>query len=528
MQEMKRASRWYWLLISGLAFGACAPDESAQSGPATSGPGVAGSPAVPPTAGVPGTTIPNTPANTPGVGTPGSIPGTGVPGTGVPGQTPGNQPGVGTPGSTPGTTPGTTPVAGGVVPCAQMNALTNNCQKCHGSMIAFGAPMSLVTVDDFHKPAKSDPTKKVYEVALARMNDQANPMPPGGAMDATERKVLTDWLSAGAVGAPATEGMACQPSATGERTVHDAAYFRNGLTPLPGETCYELANHGGQTEGDTTPYAVRTGEHYQQFYFKVPWGADDVMTRYGAKYDNLKVLHHWLLFTSTMAASKVGTSETTIGTTIGDTAQLIAGWAVGGDHVTFPPDTALELTQTGILNLQWHFYNQGTVVEMDKSTVQVCTVKRATKKNIGSLTFLGTENFNGPLGMPAKTESKFSGSCLNDLGAPITLFGFNPHMHKLGTHMNTVILRKSGMMETVFDKAFDFNSQFTYVLDKPIVLEAGESIVSTCTFNNTTDANVAFGPSTEEEMCYNFTMSYPAKALDNGTPSLIGATNTCW
>ena len=26
-----------------------------------------------------------------------------------------------------------------------------------------------------------------------------------------------------------------------------------------------------------------TGEHYEQFYFKVPWGADKVMTRFGGK-----------------------------------------------------------------------------------------------------------------------------------------------------------------------------------------------------------------------------------------------------
>jgi hypothetical protein len=142
---------------------------------------------------------------------------------------------------------------------------------------------------------------------------------------------------------------------------------------------------------------------------------------------------------------------------------------------------------------------------------------------------LGTENFNGPVGMPAKTTSKFGGTCLNDSGAPITIWGFTPHMHKLGRHMNTVVMRKaSGMMEQVFDKDFDFNSQVTYILDAPIILQAGDSILSTCTFNNDTNAAVPFGPSTTQEMCYNFTMSFPAKALDNGVASLIGATNTCW
>jgi hypothetical protein len=66
------------------------------------------------------------------------------------------------------------------------------------------------------------------------------------------------------------------------------------------------------------------------------------------------------------------------------------------------------------------------------------------------------------------------------------------------------------------------------MLDTPLVLAAGESIVSTCTFDNTQHGRSAVGPSSEQERCYNFMMSYPAPALDNGTLSLIGATNTCW
>ena len=419
--------------------------------------------------------------------------------------------------------PTNTPVANSQIPCEAKAVIAGNCQQCHGAAPMFGAPMPLAGVEDFHKPAPSDKSKKVHELALLRMNDAARPMPPGNAMQATAKKTLTDWLAAGALAGPATQTCSEMASPT-----HDAAYFKNGLTPNPGETCYELRTHGGQTEADTTPYAVRPDEHYEQFYFRVPWKAGEVMTRFGAKYDNLKVLHHWLLFTSSMSAAKVGTHETTIGTTIGDESQLIAGWAVGGDHVEFPADTALELKTTGILNLQWHFYNSGTKPENDATIVQVCTVPSSMRKNIGSLTFLGSENFNGLVGMPPKTQSKFSGNCYNDSGGPITIFGFTPHMHKLGIHMNAVIKRKSGMMETVFDKPFDFNSQITYLLGTPIVLEAGETIISTCTFNNTTNLGVPFGPSTEQEMCYNFTMSYPKTALDNGVASLIGATNTCW
>ena len=67
-----------------------------------------------------------------------------------------------------------------------------------------------------------------------------------------------------------------------------------------------------------------------------------------------------------------------------------------------------------------------------------------------------------------------------------------------------------------------------YMLEEPIVLQPGDAIKSTCTYENGNPLPVGFGQSTKAEMCYQFTLSYPYGALNNGVPSLIGATNTCW
>jgi len=418
----------------------------------------------------------------------------------------------------------------GQLPCQVSKALATGCQSCHGTTPQFGAPIPLVTYADLSK-ASRQPSLTVAQLALARINDASAPMPPGGhSLSDNDRKVLTDWLSGGAKPATAAELTTCGAGTTPPNTsTHDVAYYKNGLTPEPGETCYEFQVHGTQTPGDKTAYPVRTGEHYEQFYVKVPWGSGKVMTRFGSKFDNLKVVHHWLLFTTNRPVSQDGAHETVAGTTIGDDSQMLAGWAVGGDHVSFPSDTGLELPESGILNAQWHYFNQGAAAENDSSIIQICTMPRAMRKNIASLTFLGTEFFNGPFGMPAHTRSAFSGSCTNNSSVPVTIYGFTPHMHKLGRHMKTTVIRKAtGAAETVFDKDFDFNSQITYILDNLITLQPGDEILSTCTFDNQTDHSVAFGPSTEEEMCYNFTMAYPAKKLDNGAPSLIGATNVCF
>lgn len=408
-------------------------------------------------------------------------------------------------------------------PCDVATALVQSCQKCHGVNPSFGAPMPLVKAEDLAAPSKSDPSKTVAELALERINDQAKPMPPGSEISDEHKQALVDWLEGGMPEADADDG----PCYTGAPT-HDEAYFTAGFTAREGETCYDFTSHEGQDPGDTEPYAVKPGEHYEQFYFKVPWGADQVMTRFGGKFDNLPVLHHWLLFTSARDQSADGTHETTIGTTLGDSSELIGGWAVGGDNVEFPEDMGLELPAKGVLNAQWHFYNQGREPALDSSSIQVCTVPREMRKNIASLTFLGTENLGGLFGMPAHAVSKYSGTCLNRTDKPITVWGFTPHMHKLGRQMTVMVRRKDGSMETPFDKAFDFNSQVTYDIMPKIELMPGDAITSTCTFDNNTNAAVGFGPSTDEEMCYNFTMAYPAHALDNGVLSLIGAKNTCW
>jgi hypothetical protein len=286
--------------------------------------------------------------------------------------------------------------------------------------------------------------------------------------------------------------------------------------------------HNGQTVGDTTPYSITTGEHYEQFYFTAPWPTGAVATRFGTRFHDPSVLHHWLLFTSAKAASVAGTHETVLGTQLGDTAALLAGWAVGGCNITPPDDVGLVLPANGtVLNLQWHFYNNNPGPVTDDSAVQVCTVPAGTRSKVASVTWLGTENFNGPFGMPPGT-SDWSGTCPNDSGGPITIWAFWPHMHKLGRNMRSVVHRAAGGDEEVFNEPFDFNLQVHYMMNPPVTLQPGDTITSTCSFNNDTGTGVAFGPSTTQEMCYQFAMAYPAYALDNGVISLIGATNTCW
>jgi len=217
-----------------------------------------------------------------------------------------------------------------------------------------------------------------------------------------------------------------------------------------------------------------------------------------------------------------------LGTTLGESAELIGGWAVGGCNVEFGAEMGLKLPSTGKIMIQWHHYNNTGTNQSDGTLIQFCTVPAGARPNVGGLTFLGTENFNGLAGMPAGRSSDFGGTCLNDSGGPITIMGWNPHMHLLGVHMKSVVQKANGQTETIFDHPFLFDHQVNYFLNPGYTLQPGDRITSTCTFNNTTAAPVAFGQSTKQEMCYQFAFAYPYGALNNGVLSLIGATNTCW
>jgi len=402
--------------------------------------------------------------------------------------------------------------------------------------------MALVTYADLMKPANTQPTKKVYELVKDRIHDTKRPMPPIGMLAPTEVSAIDTWVAGGALSAPATEAATCAPATGGTTAPNTGVPGRTDggsgkLTAAPGETCYEFKVHGGQTANDTTKFNVSDGEFYEQFYYKVPWPKDSVATAYATISDNAPVLHHWLLFSTNELQPEGAHIVAPLPTLIGTDPILLAGWAVGGPNLVAPADVGFELPDPGrTINVQWHFYNSTGKLQQDASSVQICTVPKAMRKNIGGVTWLGTEDLNGNVwfggqGMPPNKESTFTTTCVPGrrgmTGAQnIHILGFEPHMHRIGKRMQTSVKKMDGTMEMIFDKPFNFGSETHYFVDYD--LKPGEQLVTSCTFMNDTNRGVPFGESSDTEMCYQFTFAYPAHALSNGAPSLLGVPDTCW
>ncbi len=171
--------------------------------------------------------------------------------------------------------------------CDVLAIAQTKCSECHGQEIAFGAPMSLATYEDFVASAPVTEDKKVFEQIGVRIHDTTHPMPPAGqpTLTAGELSKLDAWIAAGA---PAP-GAACASVDAGMPTDTDVE-----VTDWP-EDCEEqhkfLANDNGQ------PHVVRAGyEGYDDFYFELPWKDSVQGVAFRPIIDNKRVIHHWILY----------------------------------------------------------------------------------------------------------------------------------------------------------------------------------------------------------------------------------------
>ena len=82
------------------------------------------------------------------------------------------------------------------LPCDVAELLLAKCLTCHGSR-PIGNPLSLASRADLVAQSKTDPTKTVVQLSIARMKDTAKPMPPTGMAAASEAAVLEKWVADG-------------------------------------------------------------------------------------------------------------------------------------------------------------------------------------------------------------------------------------------------------------------------------------------------------------------------------------------
>lgn len=402
------------------------------------------------------------------------------------------------------------------LPCAVQAALSS-CTECHGIAPRYGAPMSLTNVADLKAPSRVDASQTVIQRVLARVNDDATPMPPAPRARLSMEKLaaLQQWVTDGEPAATGSCEEPVPPPLGAAGSGGDSGYVPPENYPKPDdcESTFEIKAHGGTGLDDQTKFSVAAApslenNQYHCFYFAPPFDNEQSVLWYEPILDNIKHVHHWILYTTENATHESGTSAPCNATQPG--AAYVAIWAPGANNTSIPSDVGLQLPtgpRAGLI-LELHYYNDSGEAQEDASGIRFCT-GRADKRPHTAVTHqTGTEG----ICLQPNTEGSVTGRCAprQDLGAA-HIRGIWPHLHKLGRRMVVTIHRASGEDEVIHDQPFDFNNQVFY--PKDIVFNPGDTLDTSCYYQNASNEQVHFGERTQDEMCYGFIMAWPPDSL---------------
>lgn len=249
-------------------------------------------------------------------------------------------------------------------------------------------------------------------------------------------------------------------------------------------------------------------ELYQCFVFNHPTGgADDAPV--GIKRVTVAAsgahVHHVVVFTDSFA--EVDANR--------ECSLMEAGWnwryaaGVGTDPLVLPPGSAIPVKARETIVLQFHYLNATLVPIKDTTTIDIEFTAPGEEFTAADLFVVGTSDFT----IPARTDGFVTeGRCtVPDDVAPTKVLAWFPHMHQLGRNIKVERIR-GGEVTLIHDGEFGFSDQPMFYAEPGAEVEiaAGDEIVTTCTFDNAGDEEVAFGESSNEEMCFNFMTVFPA------------------
>jgi hypothetical protein len=390
------------------------------------------------------------------------------------------------------------------IPCDVNEVLATQCRGCHADPPRYGAPMSLVSLDDMSAPAPSDPARTVAEVMRERLVDPVSPMPPTGEMSVTDRDLLDGWLAAGT---PACEGPDCDDPPPTEPPI--------GPDALDCDVSHTFVAHADGAEAGYHVPREGADNLYQCFTFHSPFDGVTQATAWAPIVDDERVLHHWILYRTATPQPDGGVMPCNMP----QDATFVAGWAPGGVNFVLPDDVGLELGgPADYFILQMHYHNSaGHADAVDASGVAFCTTDTPREHDAGIFT-LGTVAINVP---PFASGYQATGTCPSWASAflpePVHVIASFPHMHELGRRFRTDVFRgaDNGPLENLVEvDTWVFDNQRYYPKDPSMTIYPGDAIRTTCTYDNPTSNSVGFGERTEDEMCFNFVMLWPISLFE--------------
>jgi hypothetical protein len=196
-------------------------------------------------------------------------------------------------------------------------------------------------------------------------------------------------------------------------------------------------------------------------------------------------------------------------------SDYLYAWAPGTGPIEFP-DGGFRIQPGEQFVVQMH-YNNGAGLEDVKDSSGIRMYIDEPQGTEYGMIAVGPVAF----AIPGKTEKDVVGDC--KLTEDWRALAGMPHMHEAGKKFRQVIRHADGT-ESPFIELYnwEFETQLFYGL--PVQLKAGDTLRTTCTFDNQNIAGITSGPRTEDEMCFNFMYVTPppaARYCDNSGDDFV-------
>jgi hypothetical protein len=157
--------------------------------------------------------------------------------------------------------------------------------------------------------------------------------------------------------------------------------------------------------------------------------------------------------------------------------------------------------------LQMHYFQSGSAEQQDQSAYALKTTESVNRQVM--MYPYGPTDFK----IPAGEEAHSATAEMTNPYADLRILGVFPHMHWLGTGYASTISNTDGEQVACLAQAdrYDFDFQSTFMFKEPVVWKLGDTVHTTCTWDNSEDnpnqfndppEDIGFGEGTNEEMCF--------------------------
>ncbi len=212
--------------------------------------------------------------------------------------------------------------------------------------------------------------------------------------------------------------------------------------------------------------------------------------------------HHTVLSISAgNAAGPDGEYNCSVGT-LGRPMLYASG--VGTDPLDFPTNVGLKIAAGTQVHLNLHLFNATDQAIAGDSAILIKTTPTQPPM-LAEMVFAGKIVFSIPKNT---TGFQVGGGC--DVTTPYQLFAYWPHMHMAAIHSKLELTHLQNTT-VIHDSAYTFSEQSYYKPPAEISVAQGDHIQVTCTYNNSTNAAIPFGDSSNQEMCFTGLYRYPTQ-----------------